>query len=96
MIALAPVLLDKSGYVDGVVVAGPAQDVWPGADRRARGIHALAAGKALSDEAAHRILRATLVFLELQVERTCNFRQMARLFSLAMGDGDPDSSRFSR
>ena len=89
VIALARVLLDRYGFVDGPAPVAPGQDLWPGADRRARtrGIHALAVRKELSEDAAHVILIATLAFLDQQVERAHTLEQMGKLFSVAMGEG---------
>lgn len=88
VVALARTLLDTYGYVELPVAEPPAIDSWPGVDRqtRARGIEALAREHALSPEAAHALLAATLAFLDAQIERGRNERVMQPLLAVVMGE----------
>lgn len=61
--------------------AVPAEDVWLGVDRRtrARGLAAMANLHELQPETAHAILLATLSFLNRQVERAKDVREIGEL-----------------
>jgi hypothetical protein len=94
VVALAAALLENYGYAEAVVPSAPGFDRWPGADRktRSRGIEALAKEKALDPEVAHRLLAATLQFLDAQRERAANLDAIQTHMAIAMGEAPPSQT----
>ena len=88
VVALAAALMENYGYAQAVVPSATGFDRWPGADRktRSRGIEALAKAKALDPETAHRLLAATLQFLDAQRARAANLDEIQARMAVAMGE----------